>query len=292
MGWEVVEKLDEAGEEVKATARLVGMSRQNYYQGRKKRQRKAVVEAEVIKAVDEQRRIHPRMGVRKLLEVTRERLKSQGAELGRDRMFRVLRENERLVKRYPRTKKTTQSRHSLPVFGNEIRDLVVTKPNQAWVADLTYVKTRNGFVFLSVVMDVWSRMIVGSYVGETMESIGCQNALMEALKRLKESDLRPIHHSDRGSQYCCHEYIGKLRAAGCRVSMTEEMHCYENGKAERVIGTLKWEYGLEGCFETAEEAKKAVKQGIQAYNELRPHNAIGGKKPREKYEEGRKGEGK
>ena len=272
---------------MKVTCRVVGMSRQNYYQCRSERKRQAVAEAEVLKAVDEQRRMHPRMGCRKLLGVTRRSLQSNGIELGRDRMFRVLRENDRLVKRYARTKRTTQSRHSLPVFRNEIRDLVATEPNQVWVADLTYVRTRSGFVFLSVVMDVWSRMIVGSYVGETMESIGCQKALMEALGRLKKEDLKPIHHTDRGSQYCCHEYVARLLAAGCRVSMTEEMHCYENAKAERVIGTLKWEYGMEGCFETAEEAKKAVKQGIEAYNELRPHNAIGGKRPAEMYEEGR-----
>ena len=222
---------------MKATCRVVRMSRQNYYQRRAERKRQAVAEAEVLKAVDEQRRIHPRMGCRKLLGVTRQSLQSNGIELGRDRMFRVLRENDRLVKRYARTKRTTQSRHSLPVFRNEIRDLVATEPNQVWVADLTYVRTRSGFVFLSVVMDVWSRMIVGSYVGETMESIGCQKALMEALGRLKKEDLRPIHHTDRGSQYCCHEYVARLLAAGCRVSMTEEMHCYENAKAERVIGT-------------------------------------------------------
>ena len=170
---------------MKLTCRVVGMSRQNFYQCRVERKRQAVAEAEVLKAVDEQRRIHPRMGCRKLLGLTRPSLQSKGIEMGRDRMFRVLRENDRLVKRYARTKRTTQSRHSLPVFRNEIRDLVVTEPNQVWVADLTYVKTRSGFVFLSVVMDVWSRMIVGSYVGETMESIGCQNALMEALGRLK-----------------------------------------------------------------------------------------------------------
>ncbi len=277
-----------AGEQVRGVCRLVGMSRQGHYQGRRQRQLRTVAQAVVLQLVDEQRREHPRMGCRKLMMVTKDQLREAGIEIGRDRMFRVLREGERLVKRYPRTKRTTQSRHSLPVFRNEIRDRVLTGPNQVWVVDLTYVRIKTGFVFLALVMDAWSRKIVGHYVGETLESIGCQRALEEALSGLDETDERPTHHSDQGCQYACHAYVAILMEAGCQISMTEEMHCYENGKAERVIGTLKWEYGIEACFETAEDARKAIKQGIRAYNEGRPHNAIGGRKPSELHEEGRK----
>lgn len=273
---------------MKGLCRLVGMSRQNHYRTRRERRVRARRDEEVVRMVDERRREHPRMGCRKLMALTAPRLREAGIQIGRDRMFEVLRKHGRLVKRFPRTKRTTQSRHSLPVFRNEIRDRELTGPNQVWVADLTYVRIQAGFVFLAVVMDAWSRKIVGHFVGESLESIGCQKALEMALGGLKEGDGRPTHHSDRGSQYCCHAYTAMVRDAGCKMSMTEEMHCYENAKAERVIGTLKWEYGIESCFETGEEARKAVRQGIRAYNEGRPHNGIGGRIPAEMHEEGRR----
>jgi transposase InsO family protein len=172
------------------------------------------------------------------------------------------------------------------VFANQIRDLKPTGPDQIWVAKLTDLRTTDGFVFLALVMDAWSRKIVGRHVSNSLKSFGCQEALDEALKGLSAGGGKPIHHSDRGCQYCCHAYVQKLQENGLGISMTEEMHCYENGKAERVIGTLKWEYGLDGMRPTKVEWIRAVDAAIRAYNEQRPHNGIQGRIPAQMHATG------
>ncbi len=259
---------------VKEVCRRVGMSRQNYYAVRRQRQRRAVDEERVVGLVQRERRQQPRLGVRKLRHLLARPLAEAGVKLGRDRFFGVLRRAGLLVAAKPRAKRTTQSRHSLPVFGNRLKGRELTGPNQAWVSDLTYVRTLEGFAFLAVIMDAWSRKLVGVHVGDSLESLGCQAALREALGGLPEGK-HPIHHSDRGCQYCCHEYVELLRQAGMEVSMTEEMHCYENAQAERVIGILKGEYELDQTFVTKQQVRRVVPEVVRTYNERRPHTALG-----------------
>lgn len=254
--------------------RRVGMSRQNYYAVRRQRRRRAVDEELVVGLVQGERQQQPRLGGRKLRHVLAQPMKEAGVKLGRDRFFGVLRRAGLLVAAKPRAKRTTQSRHSLPVFGNLLKGRELTGSNQAWVSDLTYVRTLEGFAFLAVIMDAWSRKLVGVHVGDSLESIGCQKALREALAGLPEG-VHPIHHSDRGCQYCCHEYVDLLREAGMGVSMTEELHCYENAQAERVIGILKGEYELDQTFVTKQQVRQVVREVVQTYNERRPHTALG-----------------
>jgi len=166
-----------------------------------------------------------------------------GVRIGRDRFFEVLDEQGLLLERLPKAPRTTNSRHSLPVFRNLLADMEPTGPNQAWVSDITYIRTDEGFLYLSLITDDWSRKIVGYHAGDTLETEGCLRALERAVNELVD-DLFPLHHSDRGSQYCSHLYTGKLREYGLGISMTEENHCYENAKAEWVNGILKQEYGL------------------------------------------------
>lgn len=271
-------KSGEARREVKEVCRRVGMSRQNYYAVRRQRQRRGVDEDLVVGLVQRERRQQPRLGGRKLRHVLAQRMEEAGVRIGRDRFFEVLRRSGLLVAAKPRAKRTTQSRHSLPVYGNLLKGRELTGPNQAWVSDLTYVRTLEGFVFLAVMMDAWSRKLVGVHVGESLESVGCQAALREALAGLREGE-HPIHHSDRGCQYCCHDYVDLLRKAGMAVSMTEELHCYENAQAERVIGILKGEYELDQTFATKEQVRRVVPEVVRTYNELRPHTALGYRVP-------------
>lgn len=259
-----------------------GMSRQNYYACRKLRRKRDVDDKLVLEEVKRERSRQPRIGVRKLKHLVGGRLGKAGVEVGRDRLFGILREAGLLVGRKARTKRTTQSRHSLPVFRNRLKGLELSGPNEAWVSDLTYVRTEEGFVYAAVIMDAWSRKLVGMHVGDSLESEGCQKALQEALKGLPEGK-HPIHHSDRGCQYCCHEYVSMLRKAGMPVSMTEEMHCYENAKAERVIGILKGEYELDQTFRTKELARKAAMEARSLYNESRPHMALDYRMPAEAH---------
>jgi transposase InsO family protein len=136
-------------------------------------------------------------------------------------------------------------------------------------------------------MDAWSRKIVGWHVGATLEALGCVAAVRMAMAQLS-ADARPIHHSDRGTQYCCNDYVALLASRELPISMTEENHCYENGKAERLNGILKEEYGLGAEFARKDEVGLAVRQAVALYNERRPHTALGYRTPSAVHEEGKR----
>lgn len=249
------------------------MTTQNYYKKRKKREAFKLDESLLVELIRRERRQQPRLGVRKLYKVLSPELLELGIKVGRDRLFRLLRKRALLVPPLPRAPRTTQSRHCLPVFTNLIAGREPTSPNQVWVSDITYVRTETGFVYLALIMDRYSRKIVGYHCGDTLEAIGCVRALDSALSELPE-DCRPIHHSDRGSQYCCHAYVERLSSRGLSVSMTERNHCYENAHAERVHGILKQEYGLGMTFKNPEHARHAVDQAVWLYNHRRPHSSL------------------
>ena len=251
------------------------MSRQNYYARHRRRQRRRV-EAELVAGlVQRERKLQPRLGTRKLHHVLQPELEQAGVRIGRDRMFEELRKRglllEPVAAAYPRT---TQSYHCLPVFRNLAKDLEVKAPNEVWVSDLTYLRTREGFLYLALITDKFSRKIVGWHVGDTLEAVGCVRALEGALAELPAHH-QPIHHSDQGSQYCCHEYVQRLQERGLPISMTESNHCAENALAERMNGILKQEYGLGAELPTKAAAHQAVRQGIHLYNTRRPHRALG-----------------
>jgi transposase InsO family protein len=184
-----------------------------------------------------------------------------------------LREKGLLVPPLPKSPRTTRFEPSLPVFHNLVAGLILTGPNQAWAADITYVRADEGFLYLSLITDMWSRKIVAFHAGDSLETEGALFALAMALSSLKHGE-RPVHHSDRGCQYASHLYVGKLQEAGLQISMTEELHCYENALAERVNGILKQEYHIGCCFRNKEQAKEAVKQAVYLYNTRRPHMSL------------------
>jgi putative transposase len=250
------------------------MTRQNYYERRKQRQRRQVDADLVTQLVVAERQQQPRLGTRKLHFLLQDQLTQAGVRLGRDRMFEVLRERELLVvpraAEYPRT---TNSYHCLPVFSNQIKDLEVKKPNEVWVVDLTYLRTKEGFVYLALLTDKMSRKIVGYHCGDTLEAQGCIQALDMALRDLPQG-VHPIHHSDKGTQYCCRAYINRLAERGLSISMTESNHCAENALAERMNGILKSEYIFGQEFRTKAQARLAVDQAVHMYNTRRPHTAL------------------
>jgi putative transposase len=255
------------------------MTRQNYYARRKARKR-ARVEADLVVAlVLGERRVQPRLGTRKLHHMFKEVLAEAGVSLGRDRFLEVLRGHDLLLAPKPAEYPcTTDSQHYLPVFPNRIKELVVSRPNEVWVGDITYLRTAEGFLYLALLTDKSSRKVVGYNCGDTLEAIGCVAALNQALRELP-AGATPIHHSDRGTQYCCHEYVDQLQAHGLGVSMTETNHCAENALAERVNGILKSEYGLGGEFKTKALGRLAVDQAVHLYNTRRPHSALGYRTP-------------
>ena len=263
---------------VSAVCKQLGMSPQNYYERRLVRQARSVDAGLVAELVRAERRVQPRLGTLK------EALAKAGVQLGRDRFFEILRRDGLLLAPLPKVyPQTTNSYHCLPVFGNLVKDRVVERPNEVWVSDLTYLRTAEGFLYLALVTDKFSRKIVGYHCGDTLEAVGCVRALGMALKELPEW-AHPIHHSDQGSQYCCHEYVAALGARGLKISMTEADHCAENALAERMNGILKQEYGLGQEMLTKAGARRAVDQGIWLYNTRRPHTSLNLRMPEEVHQ--------
>jgi transposase InsO family protein len=256
------------------------MSRQNFYKERRQRQRRQVDEELVVELVQRERTLQPQVGGRKLQWMLREELAEAEVRIGRDRFFELLRQHGLLLERRRRKAVTTQSRHGFRVYRNRLKDRPIEGAHEAWVSDLTYVRTDEGFVYLSLISDKASRKVVGWEVSGGLEAEGCCRALRQALQQLPAGK-RPIHHSDRGIQYCSRAYVELLERRGLEVSMTEENHCYENAQAERLNGILKQEYGLGGCFRTPAQARQAIRQAIWLYNHRRPHQSLGYQTPEE-----------
>jgi transposase InsO family protein len=267
---------------ISALALKLGMSRQNFYKGRIARRREEVDVLLIGELVKGERALQPRLGGRKLFKILAVVLENEGIKLGRDRFFDILREKGLLVPPLPKSPGTTRFEPSLPVFGNLVASLELTGPNQAWAADITYIRSDEGFLYLSLITDMWSRKIVGYHLASSLETEGALSALAMALASLREG-AKPVHHSDRGCQYASHLYVGKLQEAGLQISMTEELHCYENAMAERVNGILKQEYYLGRCFRNKEQAEAAVKEAVYLYNTRRPHKSLGYETPEKKH---------
>lgn len=259
------------------------MSPQNYYARRRARRHQQVNVQLALELVRAQRRHQPRLGGRKLYHLISPELKAAGVKMGRDRFFKELGKAGLLVeKRRSQWPKTTKFDPNLPVFGNLVKGRKVSGPNQVWVADITYIRTRQAFVYLGLITDQWSRKIVGCHLGPTLETKHVLKALAMALKSLKPGQ-RPIHHSDRGCQYASHAYVKCARAAGLRMSMTETHHSAENALAERVNGILKQEYYLDGDFADPRQARQATYGAIGSYNTRRPHSALGYATPEQRH---------
>ena len=259
---------------VTSLCRAVGMTRQNYYKGRTRRKRQEVAESLILDLVGRERALQPKLGGRKLQHLIGPELESAGMPIGRDRFFELLSAHDLLVERTTRHCRTTDSWHGFGVYPNLRKDCVLTGPHQALVSDITYISTHEGFVYLALIMDARSRAIVGFDCSDSLESEGALRALGQAIGQLPQG-CQAIHHSDRGIQYCCKAYVAKLKAAGLRISMTEQNHCYENSQAERLNGILKQEYGLGDTLVSKQVAYQAVAEAVALYNHRRPHQALG-----------------
>ncbi|WP_242132617.1 IS3 family transposase [Aestuariivivens marinum] len=178
--------------------------------------------------------------------------------------------------------RTTNSYHRFYKYNNIIKDLEVTRPNQVWASDITYIRTVKGFCYLALITDMHSRKIIGYDLSNSLELAGCVRTLKKALYHAKGIK-GLIHHSDRGIQYCSNVYTQILKRNKIGISMTEENHCYENAMAERVNGILKDEFYLDQTFDSAAHAKRATKNAINLYNEVRLHLSLNFKTPNMVY---------
>ena len=255
-----------------------GISRQGYYRHRQLVERRRQEDFSVLEIVRQIRYQQPRIGVRKLHYM----LGEMGIHVGRDRLFEILRSHQMLVQRRKRYTKTTDSRHPFHYYPNLIKDIEIDRPGQVYVSDITYIHTLEGFQYLALVTDFYSRKIMGYDLSNSLSIDGSLRALKMALRQTKEPSAL-IHHSDRGIQYCCKDYIEILRKNKVRISMTEQDHVYENAIAERVNGILKDEYCLGETLQSKEIARILVNESVKIYNQNRPHMALGYRTPENVY---------
>ena len=219
----------------------------------------------------------PRLGTRKLYYRIKPQLERLGIKLGRDGLFDYLRAEKLLVRPKKRYTKTTDSNHWLKKYPNLFGDMRLTQPEQAFVSDITYVKSDEGVHYLSLVTDAYSRKIMGYALGRDLTTRSTVEALQKALKA--RCSHRPlIHHSDRGVQYCSKDYQAVLHKHGVKSSMTDGGDCYQNALAERINGILKQEFLLYRC-KTFAQLDRLIKESIAIYNGIRPHSSLGLKTP-------------
>jgi len=254
------------------------LHRDAYYKYLNRRNHRQAVVNQVLDLVKQERKVQPRVGTRKLYETLQPSFQNADLKIGRDCLFDILRDHNMLVRRKKASFKTTDSYHRFHKYNNLIKDMEVTRPNQVWVSDITYIRKVNGFCYLALITDLYSRRIVGYDISDTLELSGCLRALKKALRYARPAG-GLIHHSDRGIQYCSNQYVNELQKHNIKISMTEENHCYENAVAERVNGILKDEFFLDQCFYSLQYAKRATKNAINIYNTKRLHLSLSYKTP-------------
>ena len=252
---------------------MLGYSRQAYYQQKKQSEKESLQHDLLINEVLKIRKIQKRLGGRKLFHKLERFIQEHHISIGRDAFFDLLSERKLLVRKRKRRKPiTTFSDHWMRKYPNLIEGFYPTAPNQLWVSDITYIVLVDGFAYLSLITDAYSRKIVGFYLSMDLSAEGCVKALNMALNNNPVLG-KLIHHSDRGSQYCCSDYVKILNDIYIKISMTQNGDPKENAIAERVNGILKDEL-LDKVYLDYKQAVKGVAVAISTYNHQRPHGSI------------------
>ncbi len=252
---------------------MFGKTRQAYYKQKKETYKESIKEDLVLTVVKKIRETQKRTGGRKLLEMIREKLEPEQM-IGRDAFFNLLRSHGLLVRRRKFRAVTTNSFHWLHKYPNLIKGFSPERPNHVWVSDITYINTDNGFLYLYLITDAYSRKIIGWELSDNLGSDNAILALYMAISQLPANSGEIIHHSDRGIQYCSTKYVKVLETHGIKISMTENGDPYENAIAERVNGILKTEWLYDMRLKNYTEAKEAIEQIIKIYNTERLHSSI------------------
>jgi transposase InsO family protein len=249
------------------------ISKQAHYQKLHREKQKETEQERITAMVREIRITHPRLGTRKLLKKIEPNLEQKELKMGRDRLFDLLRSEKMLIS--PRKSKRTTTTSGFFRTPNLLPGKIISQPNQVWVADITYIDVEvERFVFLFLLMDLYSRFIVGWHVTPSLEAEGAIHSLKMALKFHDTTEVSLIHHSDHGVQYTSRAYMSLLIDHKVRASMGEIGNCYDNIYAERVIGTLKNEYLLGDRFVDLRQVQTATMQAVFAYNTDRPHLSL------------------
>ena len=214
-----------------------------------------------------------RFGVRTLLTMLESDFAEHHVRIGRDRLFALLGEHNLLIRPRRRYVRTTNSSHHYRKWPNLIKDIEINRPEQVWVSDITYIKTQNGFLYLSLVTDAYSRKLMGYNLSHRLKAKGAIAALNMAISQRQHPDQPLIHHSDRGIQYCCNSYVEALQGEDIQISMAAKGNPYENPMAERINRTLKEQLGMDANFQNYPIALNKLINVVKIYNHKRPHSS-------------------
>lgn len=278
-----MELVNEESKKVSLVCQLFGHCRQAFYQSKVDLEREKKYELLLIDGVRKIREEDPRIGARKLWLMLTEMYGRQNL-VGRDRFFMILRRNG-LMLPPPKPRHTTNSNHRYHKWKNLIKGIELTAPHQLWVADITYISTAEGPCYLHLITDAYSHFILGWELSDTLKASASIKALQMALDKCAHLDIKGlIHHSDRGVQYCCDDYVARLKERGIAISMTEDYNPTDNAIAERVNGIIKTEcVYYHRQFNSLMHARNVLENFIRFYNYYRPHMSIGNKTPYRVY---------
>jgi putative transposase len=243
---------------------ILGCARSSYYYQPKQRD-----ETEIKDAIDTVAAEWPTYGYRRVTA----QLRRQGRVVNHKRVRRLMREMDLLVRTKAKKPKTTNSEHNFPRYPNLVQDLEIVRPNQVWVSDITYIRLRKEFVYLAVIMDVFTRAIRGWYLGRSLDQTLTLLALRRALARHQAPD---IHHSDQGVQYASTAYTQLLQDANVQISMAEVGEAWQNGYAERLLRTIKEEEVDLSDYEDYNDALRQLGRFLdKVYMHKRIHSSLG-----------------
>lgn len=262
----------------------LGYTRQNYYKQYKDSELKRLYEERIISLVLRERKLLPRLGTRKIYHRIKASLLAHGLKIGRDKLFALMQRYDFLLKPRRRYVQTTFSRHWMRKYPNLVKHQQITRPEQVWVSDITYIKTEEGNSYLTMITDAYTRRIMGYKMSKTMEASASREALQMAINNRSYKGTL-IHHSDRGLQYCSKEYVELAESHGISMSMTEQSDPYENALAERMNRTIKEEFGLNEIIKDHKQARLIMEQAVLLYNTQRPHLALDYNTPEQVHKE-------
>ena len=270
------------GHPITVSCAFHGKSRQGYYERIGYDSQRRAYNQAVLRQVKTIRETLPLCGTRKLQYM----LKEQDLKIGRDALFTLLRDENLLIKKKRKYIRTTNSADSLRSYNNLLKDYEISRAEQVFVSDITYIRMTEGFCYLAIVADAYSKKIMGKFISKDMHSTLVLKALVEALNN-KQYKRRLIHHSDHGSQYSSRMYTNALKLSSIMISMAGRGKAWENPVAERIMGILKQEFELKHTFKSFEDACAGVELAIKKYNKIRPHSSCGYLTPEEAHNQGK-----